>query len=32
VILTGSVIEAESRDGQPLLFHRGDYRDLLAES
>jgi 3-hydroxy-9,10-secoandrosta-1,3,5(10)-triene-9,17-dione monooxygenase reductase component len=32
VILTGKVIEAESGDGQPLLFHRGDYRDLLAES
>jgi flavin reductase (DIM6/NTAB) family NADH-FMN oxidoreductase RutF len=32
LILTGSVLAAESRDGQPLLFHRGDYRDLLAES
>lgn len=32
VILTGNVIEAESRDAQPLVFHRGDYRDLLAES
>ena len=32
LILTGNVLEAESRDGQPLLFHRGDYRDLLAES
>ena len=32
LILTGNVIEAEARDGQPLLFHRGDYRDLLAES
>jgi len=29
--VTGSVIEAESRDGMPLLFHRGAYRDLLAE-
>jgi 3-hydroxy-9,10-secoandrosta-1,3,5(10)-triene-9,17-dione monooxygenase reductase component len=32
LILTGNVLEAESRDGQPLLFHRGAYRDLLAES
>ncbi|HEY1238054.1 MAG TPA: flavin reductase family protein [Solirubrobacterales bacterium] len=32
LILTGNVIEAESGEGQPLLFHRGDYRDLLAES
>jgi flavin reductase (DIM6/NTAB) family NADH-FMN oxidoreductase RutF len=32
LILTGNVIEAEAEDGQPLLFHRGDYRDLLAES
>jgi flavin reductase (DIM6/NTAB) family NADH-FMN oxidoreductase RutF len=32
LILTGNVIEAESREGQPLLFHRGDYRDLVAES
>jgi flavin reductase (DIM6/NTAB) family NADH-FMN oxidoreductase RutF len=32
LILTGNVIEAESRKGQPLLFHRGEYRDLLAES
>jgi flavin reductase (DIM6/NTAB) family NADH-FMN oxidoreductase RutF len=32
LILTGNVIEAEAGDGQPLLFHRGDYRDLLAES
>jgi flavin reductase (DIM6/NTAB) family NADH-FMN oxidoreductase RutF len=32
LILTGNVIEAESRDGEPLLFHRGAYRDLLAES
>lgn len=31
LILTGSVLEAESRDAQPLLFHRGAYRDLLAE-
>jgi flavin reductase (DIM6/NTAB) family NADH-FMN oxidoreductase RutF len=32
VILTGSVIDAQSADGHPLLFHRGNYRDLLAES
>jgi flavin reductase (DIM6/NTAB) family NADH-FMN oxidoreductase RutF len=32
LIVTGSVLEAESRDAQPLLFHLGDYRDLLAES
>jgi flavin reductase (DIM6/NTAB) family NADH-FMN oxidoreductase RutF len=32
LILTGNVIEADSREGQPLLFHRGDYRDLIAES
>lgn len=32
VILTGAALEAESRTGDPLLFHRGDYRDLLAES
>jgi flavin reductase (DIM6/NTAB) family NADH-FMN oxidoreductase RutF len=32
LILTGNVIEADASDGQPLLFHRGDYRDLLAES
>ena len=32
LILTGSVLEADSRDAQPLLFHRGAYRDLLAES
>src|SRR3954468_3271119 len=32
LILTGNVLAAESREGQPLLFHRGDYRDLLAES
>jgi 3-hydroxy-9,10-secoandrosta-1,3,5(10)-triene-9,17-dione monooxygenase reductase component len=32
LILTGSVLAAESRDAQPLLFHRGAYRDLLAES
>jgi flavin reductase (DIM6/NTAB) family NADH-FMN oxidoreductase RutF len=32
LILTGNVLAAESREGQPLLFHHGDYRDLLAES
>jgi flavin reductase (DIM6/NTAB) family NADH-FMN oxidoreductase RutF len=32
LILTGNVLDAESRDGEPLLFHRGAYRDLLAES
>jgi flavin reductase (DIM6/NTAB) family NADH-FMN oxidoreductase RutF len=32
LILTGSVLAADSRDGHPLLFHRGAYRDLLAES
>jgi 3-hydroxy-9,10-secoandrosta-1,3,5(10)-triene-9,17-dione monooxygenase reductase component len=32
LILTGNVLAAESREGQPLLFHRGTYRDLLAES
>jgi flavin reductase (DIM6/NTAB) family NADH-FMN oxidoreductase RutF len=32
LILTGNVLETNSRDGQPLLFHRGDYRDLIAES
>jgi flavin reductase (DIM6/NTAB) family NADH-FMN oxidoreductase RutF len=32
LILTGNVVAAESRDGDPLLFHRGAYRDLLAES
>lgn len=32
LILTGTVLAAESRDADPLLFHRGDYRDLLAES
>jgi flavin reductase (DIM6/NTAB) family NADH-FMN oxidoreductase RutF len=32
LILTGNVLAVEALDGQPLLFHRGDYRDLLAES
>jgi flavin reductase (DIM6/NTAB) family NADH-FMN oxidoreductase RutF len=30
--LTGIVLAADSRDGMPLIFHRGAYRDLLAES
>jgi flavin reductase (DIM6/NTAB) family NADH-FMN oxidoreductase RutF len=32
LILTGNVLAAESQQGHPLLFHRGAYRDLLAES
>jgi flavin reductase (DIM6/NTAB) family NADH-FMN oxidoreductase RutF len=32
LILTGNVLAAESTEGQPLLFHRGAYRDLLAET
>jgi flavin reductase (DIM6/NTAB) family NADH-FMN oxidoreductase RutF len=32
LILTGSVLAAESREGRPLIFHRGAYRDLVAES
>ena len=32
LILTGNVLAAEAGEGQPLLFHRGGYRDLLAES
>jgi flavin reductase (DIM6/NTAB) family NADH-FMN oxidoreductase RutF len=32
LILTGNVLEAAAGEGQPLLFHRGAYRDLLAES
>ena len=32
LILTGNVLAVDSREGQPLLFHRGAYRDLLAES
>jgi flavin reductase (DIM6/NTAB) family NADH-FMN oxidoreductase RutF len=32
LILTGNVLEVDAVEGQPLLFHRGDYRDLLAES
>jgi flavin reductase (DIM6/NTAB) family NADH-FMN oxidoreductase RutF len=31
LILTGNVLEAESSEGRPLLFHRGAYRGLLAE-
>jgi flavin reductase (DIM6/NTAB) family NADH-FMN oxidoreductase RutF len=32
LILTGRVLEADSREGRPLIFHRGEYRDLIAES
>jgi 3-hydroxy-9,10-secoandrosta-1,3,5(10)-triene-9,17-dione monooxygenase reductase component len=32
LILTGNVLAADSREGLPLLFHHGAYRDLLAES
>jgi flavin reductase (DIM6/NTAB) family NADH-FMN oxidoreductase RutF len=32
LIVTGNVLEAGAREGEPLLFHRGDYRDLIAES
>jgi flavin reductase (DIM6/NTAB) family NADH-FMN oxidoreductase RutF len=32
LILTGNVLAVDAREGHPLLFHRGDYRDLLAES
>lgn len=32
LIVTGSVLAAESGEGMPLIFHRGAYRDLLAES
>jgi flavin reductase (DIM6/NTAB) family NADH-FMN oxidoreductase RutF len=32
LILTGTVLDASSREGRPLIFHRGAYRDLLAES
>jgi len=32
LILTGTVLAADWRAGMPLIFHRGDYRDLLAES
>jgi flavin reductase (DIM6/NTAB) family NADH-FMN oxidoreductase RutF len=32
LILTGNVLEAKSSDGRPLLFHKGAYRDLIAES
>jgi 3-hydroxy-9,10-secoandrosta-1,3,5(10)-triene-9,17-dione monooxygenase reductase component len=32
LILTGIVLEADAREGMPLIFHRGAYRDLLAES
>ncbi|MSO41558.1 MAG: flavin reductase [Solirubrobacterales bacterium] len=32
LIVTGNVLEAEAINAHPLLFHRGAYRDLLAES
>jgi 3-hydroxy-9,10-secoandrosta-1,3,5(10)-triene-9,17-dione monooxygenase reductase component len=32
LIATGTVTDAAAREGQPLIFHRGAYRDLLAES
>lgn len=32
LILTGNVLAADSREGRPLIFHRGEYRDLIAES
>jgi len=32
LILTGNVLAADAVAGRPLLYHRGDYRDLLAES
>ena len=32
LIATGSVLNVESREGMPLIFHRGAYRDLLTES
>lgn len=32
LIATGTVLEVDSRPGMPLIFHRGAYRDLLAES
>jgi flavin reductase (DIM6/NTAB) family NADH-FMN oxidoreductase RutF len=32
LILTGNVLEADSREGRPLIFHRGEYRDLVVES
>lgn len=32
MIVTGAAVGAESRAEMPLIFHRGAYRDLLAES
>ncbi len=32
LILTGTALAVDSHEGHPLLFHRGAYRDLLAES
>jgi flavin reductase (DIM6/NTAB) family NADH-FMN oxidoreductase RutF len=30
VIATGPVVELEATDGEPLIFHRGEYRPLVA--
>ena len=32
LILTGTVLGVDSREGTPLIFHRGAYRDLVTES
>ena len=32
LIVTGSVLAADSHEAMPLIFHRGAYRDLLEES
>jgi len=32
LILTGNVLAVASRQGRPLIFHHGAYRDLIAES
>jgi flavin reductase (DIM6/NTAB) family NADH-FMN oxidoreductase RutF len=32
LILTGNVLDADSREGRPLIFHGGEYRDLVVES
>lgn len=31
LIVTGTVLEADCREAMPLIFHRGAYRDLIAE-
>ena len=28
VIVTGEVLDVAERDGRPLIFHEGEYRDL----